>query len=98
MFRAESFDDKYTELYASTKEGIGAFLGNRSIVIHRGDDKKTRLACTNFFLKEGSTNGTSLNGTLSTSPSNDSDSGASSFGFSSAIAVGGLLAGLVMAL
>jgi len=43
---------EYVDLYASTKEGIGAYLGNRSIVIHAGDEKKTRIACANIQLVE----------------------------------------------
>ena len=41
-----TFDTTYNDLYASTKEGIGAFLGNRSIVIHRSDT--SRLVCANI--------------------------------------------------
>lgn len=46
------FHTKYTELYASTKDGIGAFLGNVSVVIHAPNT--TRLACANVELKKGS--------------------------------------------
>ncbi|KAI9764009.1 MAG: hypothetical protein M1840_008957 [Geoglossum simile] len=41
----------YTDLFASTKSGIGAFFGNRSIVVHFPN--KTRIACANFHLKSG---------------------------------------------
>jgi hypothetical protein len=101
-------------LYASTKEGIGAFLGNRSIVIHRNDT--TRLACANIVLDHSdtsfptptpsgsSTYGTpsnSTNGTISAKPSSTGETftgGAVTYGVSSVIAVGGLLASLMMAL
>ncbi|KAF9731027.1 superoxide dismutase [Paraphaeosphaeria minitans] len=41
-----SISTSYVDLYASTLPGIGAFFGNRSIVIHRSDG--TRLACANW--------------------------------------------------
>jgi hypothetical protein len=40
------FVAEYVDLYASTKPGIGAFLGNRSIVVHTNN--KTRINCGNF--------------------------------------------------
>lgn len=43
---SDPFEDEYTDLYASTKEGIGAFFGNRSFVLHYAN--KTRLTCANF--------------------------------------------------
>lgn len=45
------YSKSYNDLYASTKPGIGAFFGNRSIVIHAGDEAKTRIACANFVLE-----------------------------------------------
>jgi len=45
----------YNDLYASLKPGIGAFFGNRSIVIHAGDEAKTRIACANFVLDDPET-------------------------------------------
>ena len=39
---------RYYDLYASTKDGIGAFFGNRSIVVHAFNT--TRLNCANFTL------------------------------------------------
>lgn len=39
-------DATYTDNFASLKEGIGAFFGNRSIVVHFGN--KTRITCANF--------------------------------------------------
>lgn len=41
-----SFETSYTELYASTLDGIGAFFGNRSIVFHYPN--KTRITCASF--------------------------------------------------
>lgn len=49
-----SYQASYVDLYASTKAGIGAFFGNRSIVLHTFNT--TRLTCANFTLV--STNGT----------------------------------------
>ncbi|TGZ76734.1 hypothetical protein EX30DRAFT_312119 [Ascodesmis nigricans] len=46
------FAKQYNDLYASTKSGIGAFFGNRSVVIHANDEKKSRIACANFELVE----------------------------------------------
>jgi hypothetical protein len=42
------FVAEYVDLYASTKPGIGAFFGNRSIVVHTNN--KTRINCANFNL------------------------------------------------
>ncbi|KAI9887876.1 MAG: hypothetical protein M1823_000264 [Watsoniomyces obsoletus] len=49
-----TYSASYIDLYASTKSGIGAFFGNRSIVLHTFNT--TRLTCANFTLV--STNGT----------------------------------------
>ncbi|KAK4165530.1 Cu,Zn superoxide dismutase-like protein [Cladorrhinum sp. PSN259] len=38
----------FTDLYAALVPGIGAFFGNRSIVIHYANS--TRLACANFTM------------------------------------------------
>ncbi|KAK3695332.1 superoxide dismutase [Podospora appendiculata] len=43
---ADPFVVTYTDLYASTLEGIGAFFGNRSLVVHFAN--KTRITCANF--------------------------------------------------
>jgi len=111
------YSKSYNELYASTKEGIGAFLGNRSIVIHRNDANKTRLTCVNIVADEdtgsptttdpanpGSTGSSSTKGTNTTtttsplSPDETFAGSASSFGINSMVAIGGVLAGLMMAL
>ncbi|KAH7385340.1 superoxide dismutase [Phaeosphaeria sp. MPI-PUGE-AT-0046c] len=39
---------KFTDMYASLVPGMGAFFGNRSIVIHYANS--TRLACANFTM------------------------------------------------
>lgn len=49
------YTKSYNDLYASLKPGIGAFFGNRSIVIHAGDEAKTRIACANFVLDDEET-------------------------------------------
>ncbi|KAF1985244.1 hypothetical protein K402DRAFT_422207 [Aulographum hederae CBS 113979] len=40
------FNAEYTDPYVSLKPGIGAFIGNRSFVLHYAN--KTRIACANF--------------------------------------------------
>ncbi|KAL2354065.1 superoxide dismutase [Cryomyces antarcticus] len=57
------FMASYKDLYTSTVPTIGAFLGNRSIVIHYAN--KTRISCANFTASYVG-NGTyvSSNGTL----------------------------------
>ncbi|KAM5355905.1 hypothetical protein ACJ41O_002551 [Fusarium nematophilum] len=45
---SDPFEDEYVDHYASTKEGIGAYFGNRSFVLHYAN--KTRLTCANFVL------------------------------------------------
>jgi Cu/Zn superoxide dismutase len=41
-----SYKASFTDPYVSLKPGIGAFFGNRSIVIHYAN--KTRITCANF--------------------------------------------------
>lgn len=48
----DPFTAGYVEDFASTAMGIGAFIGNRSIVIHNVN--KTRLTCANFTLLQSS--------------------------------------------
>ncbi|KAI9783748.1 MAG: hypothetical protein M1816_001184 [Peltula sp. TS41687] len=45
-----SYSAGYVDYYVSTKPGIGAFLGNRSIVVHTSNN--SRLACANFSLSD----------------------------------------------
>ncbi|MCJ1364634.1 hypothetical protein MMC16_003748 [Acarospora aff. strigata] len=49
------FQVAYLELFASTQPGLGAFFGNRSIVIHTSN--ATRLTCANFSLTGGEVSG-----------------------------------------
>lgn len=51
----DTWETSYVDLYASTLEGIGAFFGNRSIVIHYPN--KTRITCANFEQVEGNGSG-----------------------------------------
>jgi len=117
--------ESYNDLYISTKKGIGAFIGNRSLVIHRPDAAKSRLACVNLVEKPCTTTGlvdvqatgtvtgtaagstgtgssgsgknSSSTVTSPGSPSNaPSDNGAGVVGVSSVIAIGGVIAGMLM--
>jgi hypothetical protein len=63
-----SFSSSYLDLYASTEEGIGAFLGNRSFVVHFAN--KTRITCASFKL--ASSNSTVILPTGTGSPSSGS--------------------------
>jgi hypothetical protein len=45
-----SFTATYTDPHVSLEEGVGAFFGNRSFVIHYANS--TRLTCANFALVE----------------------------------------------
>ncbi|KAK4111788.1 hypothetical protein N656DRAFT_798678 [Canariomyces notabilis] len=58
----DTWEDSYVDLYASTLEGIGAFFGNRSIVIHYPN--KTRITCANFEKVEGDESGTTTTSTV----------------------------------
>jgi len=57
-----SLDATYTDNYASLQEGIGAFFGNRSFVLHFAN--KTRITCANFSVENA---GSSCPGTGSPS-------------------------------
>lgn len=67
---APVFDQTYLDLYSATVPGIGAFFGNRSVVIHYPN--KTRITCANFKLvaDAGSATPTELcpNGTYTVQP------------------------------
>lgn len=80
-----TFTADYTDLYLSTKEGIGAFIGNRSVVIHKAGG--ARLTCANITLVNNVPSGPVVTPTAAP----DSNS-ASSFGISSVLALGGMLA------
>ncbi|KAI5250565.1 hypothetical protein E4T42_04919 [Aureobasidium subglaciale] len=62
----ETFSATYVDKYVSTVPGQGAFMGNRSIVVHYAN--KTRIACANFVDYTNGTAGanttTSTNGTI----------------------------------
>jgi len=65
----EYFNTQYIEDYASTFDGVDAFVGNLSVVIHLNDT--TRIACANINLVTSDTgpgttptNGTTTNGTV----------------------------------
>lgn len=60
----DPFTASYVDDFASTTMGIGAFLGNRSFVIHNVN--KTRLTCANFTLLQSSDG--SYNSTNGSSP------------------------------
>ena len=45
---SDPFTASYVDLYESTKPGIGAFFGNRSITFHYFNT--TRITCANFTL------------------------------------------------
>ncbi|KAH8891011.1 hypothetical protein GQ53DRAFT_594109, partial [Thozetella sp. PMI_491] len=47
---SDPFEASYIEWYASTVDGIGAFFGNRSFVVHFAN--KTRITCGNFYKLE----------------------------------------------
>ncbi|KLU83575.1 hypothetical protein MAPG_02629 [Magnaporthiopsis poae ATCC 64411] len=48
---SDPFTATFTDKYASTLEGIGAFFGNRSLVLHYAN--KTRISCANFKKVQG---------------------------------------------
>lgn len=94
----EDYSESYVDMYASTKPGIGAFFGNRSIVVHMSD--KSRIACANFVLDEESSPSGTASGTnparvptaTPTGGAPPSDENAATRGFVSA---GALLAAVV---
>lgn len=53
---SDPFEAEYIDYYSSTKEGIGAFFGNRSFVLHYAN--KTRLTCANFELEASNNSST----------------------------------------
>ncbi|KAI9754648.1 MAG: hypothetical protein M4579_004611 [Chaenotheca gracillima] len=66
---ADPFTASYTDQYASTESGIGAFFGNRSITVHYANT--TRITCANFTLSSSNSTGSS-NTSTPTSPSSPS--------------------------
>lgn len=63
---SEPFNATYTDDYASTLSGIGAFFANRSIVIHFNN--VTRITCANFTAVYEDTTGCSSSSSSSPSP------------------------------
>ncbi|KAL7272337.1 hypothetical protein RUND412_004857 [Rhizina undulata] len=84
------FHAAYVDLYISTLQGIGAFLGNRSIVIHRPD--KSRIICANITEATREPSGPSTNSVVSTEAN-----AAVTFGLSSTLAVGSIFAAFIAA-
>lgn len=82
----------YIDYYISTKEGIAAFVGNRSIVFHKAGG--ARVACANITLVSNIPSGPAVTPAAAAPDSNS----ASSFGISSVLALGGVLAAVAFAL
>lgn len=82
------FSTSYTDLYVSTKPGIGAFAGNRSVVVHQAGGG--RIACANFTLVSNVPSGPAV--------TQASGSSASTFGISSVVALGSLFVAAAFAL
>ncbi|KAL9130598.1 MAG: hypothetical protein Q9217_001258 [Psora testacea] len=85
------FQTSYLDLYSATKQGLGAFLGNRSIVVHTSN--ATRLTCANFVLTSGSSNSSNTTTGTSATPSPFTGGAASNFAGATAV-VGVVIAGL----
>lgn len=96
-----SYTAEYLDLYASTKQGLGSFFGNRSIVVHTANT--TRLNCANFTLD--ATNGTVTprptdGRVLPTGPTSPPFTGAASTlgsGMTLSALLGGLMAAFMLA-
>jgi hypothetical protein len=80
----------YLDLYASTKSGIGAFLGNRSINIHTNN--ATRLTCANFTLTAGSGSNTTASSPTGVAPPKTAFTGAAA---TTLVSLGAVAAGLL---
>lgn len=48
MITSDPFTASYVDYFASSEEGIGAYFGNRSFVVHFANT--TRFTCANFEL------------------------------------------------
>ncbi|KAG8533390.1 uncharacterized protein KY384_002173 [Bacidia gigantensis] len=73
----------YSDLYVATKQGLGSFVGNRSIVVHTSNT--TRLTCANFVLSSGA----SPSGTGASASATGAGSGSPTSPASSPIAFAG---------
>lgn len=74
----EPFNATYTDYYAAALSGIGAYFGNRSIVVHFNN--KTRLTCANFTVVDecgsrGASSSSSSSATSTTVSFNTSTTG-----------------------
>ncbi|CAD0094439.1 unnamed protein product [Aureobasidium mustum] len=78
-----TFSATYVDQYVSTVAGDGAFMGNRSVVIHYAN--KTRIACANFV---DYTNGTAGANVSSSTNGSSVASGSSTHSGSSSSATG----------
>ncbi|KAL3424828.1 superoxide dismutase [Phlyctema vagabunda] len=58
---SDPFTASYVDDFASTKEGLGSFFGNRSFVVHFAN--KTRITCGNFAILGAETGGSQPNAT-----------------------------------
>lgn len=79
----------YSDLYLSTRQGPGAFFGNRSVVVHTSNT--TRLTCANFVLDTSAGNRTSTNTTTTSSPSPSPFTGGAATNLAAGTAVVGVL-------
>ncbi|KKY28637.1 putative superoxide dismutase [Phaeomoniella chlamydospora] len=84
------FQTAYLDLYTTTTKGIGAFFGNRSIVIHSAN--KTRLTCANFTLVSSGSPSTNASSTTSSTTSASTYTGGAT---SMAISAGTLVAAIL---
>ncbi|KAI1344655.1 superoxide dismutase [Xylariaceae sp. FL0016] len=63
---SDPFTATYHDDFASLKDGIGAYFGNRSFVVHFAN--KTRISCANFQIGSNSTYTTTPTGGASSTP------------------------------
>lgn len=87
---AVSFSAQYTDYYISTKEGIAAFIGNRSVVIHKAGGG--RVVCANITAVSSNV----PSGPAVTAPA--APGSGSVFGISSVLALGSILAAAALTL
>jgi len=64
---SDPFQASFTDSFASTVDGIGAFFGNRSLTIHFANT--TRITCANFTLESGARTNSSINSTATATSS-----------------------------
>ncbi|KAI9699127.1 MAG: hypothetical protein M1836_003316 [Candelina mexicana] len=91
------FNQNYIDKYTSTQSGLGAFFGNRSIVVHTSNT--TRLTCANFVCSfpNGTTPSGSGNSSTTTKPATPTfTGGASAKVLSAGAAICGLFAAFML--